>query len=85
MPLPNQAGCTVVPAGNTAWLRLAILSQKEFVPPEGRSSSGVQTRLPPELTEWHTHGRELKGEDGQGGVRGSGMKEDCDYRWKIGG
>lgn len=64
-----------MPAGNTAWMTLAELFQTGSAPPEGKPSSAAQTNLPPGLTEWHMHGPELKGEDGQGGMMREGAKE----------
>lgn len=59
----------------------------ESAPPEGKPSSAAQTNLPPALTEWHMHGPELEGEDGQSGMMREGAVDQgggCDYRRKRG-
>lgn len=44
-------------------------------PPGGKTSSAAQSNLQPGPTEWHMHGPELEGEDGQGGVMREGAEE----------
>lgn len=56
-----------------AWKKLAKAFQKVSAPPGGKTSSAAQSNLQPGPTEWHTHGPELEGEDGQGGVMREGV------------
>ena len=64
-----------MPAGNTAWTTLAEPFQTGSAPPEGKPSFAARTNLPPGPTDWHTHGPELEGEDGQGGMMREGAVE----------